>query len=128
MWRQKRYVFYEAQQTVLERMMGAEYQPPDSQPIFHIVIADKEDMVDPETLANRIITVSQTDVEEADGVYIEGVPLLHLVFHRAGLVGFHLLGDAVKRQHRAAGVDSPADGDDLLPGDKLRPLGGIRRA
>lgn len=65
-------VFYEAQQTVLERMMGAEHQPPDSQPIFHIVIADKEDMVDPETLANRIITVSQTDVEEADGVYIGG--------------------------------------------------------
>lgn len=66
-------VFYEAQQTVLERMMGEEYQPPeDSQPTFRIVIADKEDMVDPETLANRIITVSQTEVEEADGVYIGG--------------------------------------------------------
>ncbi len=65
--------FYEAQQLVLDRMINEEYQAADSsQPVFHIVIANKEDLTDPETLANRIIAISQNEVEEADGVYIEG--------------------------------------------------------
>lgn len=66
-------IFYDAQQTVLDRMLSEEYQPPeDSQPIFHIVIADEEDLLDTETLANRILAASLNEVEEADGVYIEG--------------------------------------------------------
>lgn len=66
-------VFYDAQQMVLDRMLGEEYQPPeDSRPIFHIVIAGEEDLVDQETLANRIMSASLNEVEEADGVYIEG--------------------------------------------------------
>ena len=66
-------VFYEAQQMVLDRMLSEEYQPPeDSQPRFHIVIADEEDLMDQDTLANRIMSISLNEVEEADGVYIEG--------------------------------------------------------
>ena len=65
--------FYEAQQMVLDRMLNEEYQAADTnQPIFRIVIADKEDLTDTETLANRLIAISQNEVEEADGVYIEG--------------------------------------------------------
>lgn len=66
-------VFYEAQQMVLDRMLSEEYQPPeDSQPEFHIVIADKDNLLDDETLANRILSASLNEVKEADGVYIEG--------------------------------------------------------
>lgn len=65
--------FYEAQQMVLDRMLNEEYQAADNnQPVFRIVIADEEDLTDTETLANRLIATSQNDVEEADGVYIEG--------------------------------------------------------
>ena len=67
-------VFYDAQQSVLDRMINEEYLAPENagQPVFRIVIADEEDLVDQETLANRIITISQNEVQEADGVYIEG--------------------------------------------------------
>ena len=55
-------------------MINEEYLAPENagQPAFRIVIADEEDLVDQETLANRIITISQNEVQEADGVYIEG--------------------------------------------------------
>ncbi len=67
-------VFYDAQQSVLDRMINEEYLAPENagQPTFRIVIADEEDLIDQETLANRIITISQNEVQEADGVYIEG--------------------------------------------------------
>ena len=39
--------FYEAQQLVLDRMINEEYQAADSsQPVFHIVIANKEDLTE----------------------------------------------------------------------------------
>lgn len=66
-------VFYDAQQLVIDRMMGEEYQPPEeNQPYFRIVIADSDNLMDQETLANKIMAVSLNEVEEADGVYIEG--------------------------------------------------------
>lgn len=66
-------VFYEAQQMVLDRMLSEEYRPPeDSQPRFSLVIADKEDLIDQDTLANKILSISLNEIEEADGVYIEG--------------------------------------------------------
>ena len=67
-------IFYDAQQSVLDRMINEEYLAPENagQPVFRIVIADEEDLIDQETLANRIITISQNEVQEADGVYIEG--------------------------------------------------------
>lgn len=70
----KESVFYDAQQSVLDRMINEEYLAPENAglPTFRIVIADEEDLIDQETLANRIITISQNEVQEADGVYIEG--------------------------------------------------------
>lgn len=70
----KESVFYDAQQSVLNRMINEEYLAPENAglPTFRIVIADEEDLIDQETLANRIITISQNEVQEADGVYIEG--------------------------------------------------------
>ncbi|MEA5012680.1 MAG: M23 family metallopeptidase [Angelakisella sp.] len=64
--------FYEAQSKVLERLIGEEYiEPENSTPRFSLVIIKEDNLMDTETLANKLISVSGNEIETADGIYIE---------------------------------------------------------
>ncbi len=65
-------VFYEARNKVLERLIGEEYmEPEDSGPGFTLAIVSEDSLMDPETLANQLISASGNEIENADGIYIE---------------------------------------------------------
>ncbi len=65
--------FYEAQNMVLDRLLEEEYlAPEDSKPSFRLVIADEDSLIDADTLANKILSASRNEVEQADGIYIDG--------------------------------------------------------
>lgn len=64
-------VYYAAQDTVIERLMDEDYLDPENIGLtFQLTIVNKEDLLDEETLANRILVASGSEVENADGVYI----------------------------------------------------------
>lgn len=64
--------FYEAQSLVYQRMLNEEYTPTgDSRPSFNLVIADSEKVMDVDTLTNKLMTFSKSDVVTADGIYID---------------------------------------------------------
>lgn len=64
-------VFYDAQSKVLERMVEEEYLEPNGGPGFRLAIVREENLLDAETLANQLISVSGNEIESADGIYIE---------------------------------------------------------
>ncbi|WP_274952779.1 M23 family metallopeptidase [Angelakisella massiliensis] len=65
--------FYEAQNMVLDRLLEEEYlAPEDSKPSFRLVIANEDSLIDTDTLANKILSASRNEVEQADGIYIDG--------------------------------------------------------
>lgn len=66
-------VYYAAQEEILDRLMDEEYlAPEDNLAVFQLAIVPESALSDKETMAGKILSVSDNQVEAADGIYIDG--------------------------------------------------------